>query len=59
MDYEEERDWFVNDPLAAHDTALTRVLAAQLALDDGPSPLLARRASPARTARPGPAPNLF
>lgn len=49
----------VNDPMAAHDTALTRVLAAQLALDDGPSPLLARRASPARTVPAGRAPNLF
>ena len=56
-------DWAVvdpaHDPLAAHDAALSRVLAAQLALDDGPSPLLARRASPARSARPGLAPNLF
>lgn len=53
-------DWAVvdplRDPLAAHDPALARLLAAQLALDDEPRPLPARRAGPTRTARPGAVP---
>jgi hypothetical protein len=52
-------DWAVIDPMfdprAAHDPALSRLLSAQLSLGDGPSPLLARRASPTRGTGNGPA----
>ena len=54
-------DWAVVDPvfdpLAAHDAALARVLSAQLALDEEPASLLARRAGSSRTARQGSVPN--
>lgn len=62
-------DWAVvdpvSDPMAAHDASLGRLLAAQLALGGPPQPstrtddLLARRASPTRSAGRGPASNLF
>ncbi|MBK9364204.1 MAG: flagellar biosynthesis protein [Rubrivivax sp.] len=56
-------DWAVVDPLAdpqaAHDAALARVLAAQLALDDPGRPAPALHGRPLRTARPGAVPTPF
>lgn len=57
-------DWAVVDalfdPQAAHDPVLARLLNAQLALDDEPASLLARRARPTRAAvDAGTTPTLF
>jgi hypothetical protein len=57
-------DWTVVDavfdPQAAHDPGLSRVLNAQLSLDEEPASLLARRARPTRAAAAtGATPTLF
>jgi flagellar biosynthesis protein FlhG len=56
-------DWAVVDPifdpLAAHDTELARLLADQLALDEGAGPMPAPRADATRTTRAGSVPNLL